>query len=104
MLEGGSRVTGNQASGSGGGGIFNARAGTVILRGGSRIADNAADTRGGGILNRGRLTLRHSTVASNTASDQGGGIFNSQSGTVALHAGSSVTGNAPDDCVGTPAC
>ena len=106
VLDGGSRVTDNNVSSSsgGGGGIFNGPGGTVTLKGGSRVADNSSNTRGGGILNRGSLILRDSTVSANTATEPGGGIFNGPSGMVALQGSSSVTGNAPDDCVGTPAC
>jgi hypothetical protein len=34
----------------------------------------------------------------------GGGINNRPGGTVSLSGGSSVSGNSPDNCVGTPAC
>jgi len=104
IIERGSRVTGNDVRIGGGGGIFNRRGGTVIIGGGSRISGNSSETRGGGILNRGSLTLRDSVVTANTAGSVGGGIYNTSSGTTALHGSASVTGNDPNDCVGTSAC
>ncbi len=111
IVKGGSLVTGNHVSGqdSGGGGIFNSRGGIVVISGGSNVTANEAGNvdspnPGGGIMNRGSLTLRDATVTANTAHGQGGGIYNSASGTVTLRGSASVTGNTPDDCVGTPAC
>ena len=119
------RLTGSTVSDNssfhGGGGVFNGRRGTVVLKGGSRVTGNSSigscvgdgcgqgggvftAASGGGILNRGRLTLRDSTVTANTATDRGGGLYNRASGTVILRGSASVTGNTPDDCVGTPAC
>ena len=82
-----------------GGGIANA--GTLTLTD-SVVRDNRAEW-GGGISNRDTLTLEGSIVTTNTAGSQGGGISNG-GGTVTLDATSSVTGNTPDDCVGTLAC
>jgi hypothetical protein len=73
----------------------------------SRVVGNASDYRGGGIENSGTLRLVDSTVTGNTAADGAGGIYNESGeaiGTVMLIGSSSVTGNTPDDCVGTPAC
>ena len=75
---------------------------------GSRIAGNTAGYTGGGIENtRGTVTLSASTVTANVVGDrelgsQGAGIHNRDGGTVTLDSTSSVTGNTPYDCVGTP--
>jgi hypothetical protein len=101
-------VTGNHSSVRGGG-IRNA--GVMTLTN-SHVSGNSASL-GGGIANQGgTLTLSDSsTVTDNTATGgagSGGGIHNDvddpDGGTVAVIGGSSVTGNAPDDCVGTDAC
>jgi hypothetical protein len=106
-----SLISRNRADRGGGGGVAN-RGSLIIVD--SAVGSNTAGTYaqdnygGGGILNRGQLTLTGSTVRGNSIGGDpggGGGIFNWQGeGTVALDAGSSVTGNTPDDCVGTPAC
>lgn len=65
---------------------------------------------GGGIANYWDLTLADTAVMHNRASEAGGGIYNgsfgggSPAGTIAIDAASSVSDNAPDDCVGTSAC
>lgn len=103
----GSRVKANTARGDAGGGIWNLGEVTLI---GSTIGGNTAGTRGGGIYNTGgTVELADSTVSANTASTGGGGIWNGDGpgdvpGVVTLDGASSVTGNTPDDCVGTPAC
>ncbi len=80
---------------------------------GSTIRENRSggwdldDAGGGGIQNSGQLVLTDSKVIGNSIGGgpgAGGGIFNWSEGTVSLDGTSSVTGNAPDDCVGTPAC
>jgi hypothetical protein len=78
------------------------------------IRENSAikgpSDKGGGVENHkgGTLTLIASRVIDNIATGMGGGIWNSEDaadpGTVEMDAGSSVTGNTPDDCVGTTAC
>ena len=45
------------------------------------------------------MILLTSTVSGNTATVAGGGIFKF-GGVLTLDAGSSVSGNVPDDCVG----
>jgi hypothetical protein len=82
-----------------GGGIYSDAALEVID---CVIRENTAG-QGGGIFNRNSLTLDGSTVTNNDAGD-GGGIFNEAPGTVTLDGSSSVTGNTPNNCVGTPAC
>jgi predicted outer membrane repeat protein len=84
-----------------GGGISTSRAELTE----TTVSGNSA-YRGGGISG-GSLTLVGTTVTGNTAESDGGGIYADDSGqqsTVTLDAGSSVMGNVPDDCVGTPAC
>jgi hypothetical protein len=95
-----------------GGGIFNSnwaflpgRGPMTLVR--SRVVRNSTGYRGGGISNWGTLRLVDSTVSDNTASDRAGGLYNDINesvGSVILKGSSSVTGNTPDDCVGTPAC
>jgi hypothetical protein len=103
-----SRVTDNMGLGPGGG-IANF-GGRVVLRELSRVEGNTSESAlpgpgGGGVFNRGRLILRDSSITGNTSTtDPGGGIYNAGDGTVVLRGTSSVTGNTPDDCVGTPAC
>jgi hypothetical protein len=93
-----------------GGGIVNY--GTLSLVD-SSVTGNRASGNGGGIVNAwggitGSVDLVRSTVTGNVAGGQGGGILNDSDGgpigTVVLDDASSVTANAPDDCVGTPAC
>lgn len=65
------------------------------------------DNGGGGIQNSGDLVLTDSHVTGNSIMFRGigGGIFNFEGdGSVTLEGTSSVTGNTPDDCFGTPAC
>jgi hypothetical protein len=77
----------------------------------SHVTENSAPI-GGGIYNNGSLRLTAgSSVTENTANGGGGndgqsagGIHNVAGGTVELSDGSSVTGNIPFDCSGTPAC
>jgi hypothetical protein len=89
------------------------RGGGIDNHGSLRLVDtivrgNAAVGNGGGIANDGTLVVEGSTVTANTAGGQGGGIWSDpgpdRPGTVTLDAGSSVTGNTPDDCWGTTAC
>ena len=79
-------------------------AGTLVLSS-STVRGNEAINNGigGGFYNFGSLRLIASKVTANVADHGGGGIWD-EGGSVMLDAGSSVTGNVPDDCVGTPAC
>ena len=72
----------------------------------SEVRGNTAD-EGAGIFNYGIgvVNLMDSHVRANAALSRGGGILSDgDSDTVTLDADSSVTGNTPDDCVGTQAC
>ena len=99
-----STVSGNSAVNGGG---IAAGFGTVTLSG-SSVGGNTASASGGGVYNSGgTVGLVNSQVSGNTANPtlgSGGGIFNNTStfvvGIITLDAGSSVTGNSPDDCVG----
>jgi hypothetical protein len=98
-LQNGTRVTGNTATGFGGGGIDNS-GGSVTLQDGSRVSGNTAATEGGGIYNdHGTVTLEAgSIVGGDTLADVnmanwGGGIYN-EAGTVTLQNGCRVSGNA----------
>jgi hypothetical protein len=95
----------NDGGGGGGGGILN-DSGTLVLQG-TEVSENAAVLgQGGGILNAGSLTLKSGSQIFRNTAHQGGGIFNmaSAGGTVSIEAGSTVTNNDPDNCVGTSAC
>jgi hypothetical protein len=111
-----SRVSSNRADE--GGGIANVRDSARITLDGSTITGNVAGFVGGGILNAdiyepepyvgggcgGTVTLIASNVTGNEV-ESGGGIVNHGGGAaINLDAASSVTGNIPDDCVGTVAC
>ena len=89
-----STVSGNTASEEGGG--INNNGGTVTLED-STVSGNTAFL-GGGIANGGAVTLKDSTVSGNTANDEGGGI-NNNSGTVTLE-DSTVSGNTAHFGVG----
>lgn len=94
-----------------GGAILSDRS-TVILSN-SRVTDNSA-ADGGGIYNGNNSDLElkdNSVVTGNTAPDSGGGNDGQGAGgirnageTVVISEDSSVTGNKPVDCLGTPAC
>jgi hypothetical protein len=104
-----STLSGNTASQYGGGGIWNMDSHAVVTLAESTITGNTAGEQGGGIwMWGGAVTLVDSTITNNTAGEQGGGIWSSQSasplGSVTLQGSSSVAGNDPDDCAGTPAC
>ena len=68
-----STVSGNTATGDNGGGIDNEGTLTLIN---SIVLGNTSTGYGGGIYNLGTLTLSNSTVSSNTATGDGGGILN----------------------------
>jgi hypothetical protein len=97
-----SAVVGNRAGGHGGG--IDNHGYLSLTR--SSVRDNSA-AGGGGIYTSYSLWLTDSTVTRNTAGVRGGGVRNApydEGGTVTLEGTSSVTGNTPDDCVGTPSC
>ena len=87
----GSQVSGNTATGFGGG-IFN-ETGSVTLNA-SGVLDNEG-SRGGGIYGKGTITLVTGDLMDNRA-HFGGGIFNDR-GTVTLLKGISITSNNADD-------
>ncbi len=97
---------------SGPGGAINSDRSQITLIN-TRITGSSAE-RGGGIYNglSSVLTLRsNSAITGNTASGSGGGPDDPVAGgihnagaSVQLLDGSSVTGNTPVNCVGTPAC
>ena len=97
-------VESNFALNNEGGGIYNGNGGDLVMND-SQINGNTAGTAGGGLFNNSaRATVNNSAITSNTAAangnpGQGGGIFNLV-GTITLNAGSSVTGNNPDNCAG----
>jgi hypothetical protein len=91
-----------------GGGIKNDLGATATISG-SRIIGNTGDYGGGGIWNLGDLVLIDTVVRDNRSWEEGGGIYNGglhgdPVGTLAIDGRSRVSGNSPDDCVGTSAC
>ena len=89
----GSTISGNSASGFGGG-LGNAPDSTATITG-SSLSGNSTAGFGGGVVNQGELAMTGSQVLDNTAA-AGGGIAN-QGGTVTL-TGTRVAGNTPDNC------
>ncbi|MGO8747426.1 MAG: beta strand repeat-containing protein [Thermoguttaceae bacterium] len=90
-------ISGNQASGGSGGGIDNSGAMTVEN---STISGNDADSgSGGGIDNSGTMTVENSTISGNNAAS-GGGIDNESGATLTLSndtaSGNSALGAAGD--------
>lgn len=88
-----------------GGGVRNL--GTLtLLR--TKVTGNQATESGGGIYNSatGTLTLLRTKVVENAAGTDGGGIFNEVGGTVELSTatGTTVAKNRPDNCVNVPTC
>ncbi|MGH2615932.1 MAG: hypothetical protein ACRDJC_11875 [Thermomicrobiales bacterium] len=100
-------ITGNTAGAAagGGGGINNgdhAFLGVVA----TQVTENSASNgNGGGILNDGGIVqLRDASQVTKSHAADGGGIFNQSNGIVSLSPGVIVSGNEPDNCVGTAAC
>jgi predicted outer membrane repeat protein len=95
-------LTRNTATASGGG-LY---AGYHTMVRDSVLTRNAAGTQGGGIYNGldslnfgGPLVVSTSSITGNSAGTDGGGIFNrSTHGATTSVAGSTVAGNAPDNC------
>jgi predicted outer membrane repeat protein len=70
----------------------------------SVVRGNTAGDKGGGTFaGYGGLSLTRALVTANAAGTAGGGIFNDQA-VVDVDDATTVTGNTPDDCVGTTAC
>jgi hypothetical protein len=93
LIMNGTTVSGNSASGFGGG-LGNAEDSTATITG-SSVSGNTSGDFGGGVVNFGALAMTGSRVLDNTAA-AGGGIAN-QGGTVTL-TGTRVAGNTPDNC------
>ncbi|MFH8982302.1 hypothetical protein [Streptomyces varsoviensis] len=85
----------------GGGGLFD-NAGTTTLTRSKVLGNRAIGGVGGGILNNGALSvlrLDGSAVTGNQAAETAGGILNGGRVTAVR---STVTGNRPNDCTGSP--
>ena len=99
-------VSGNNAAGDDGGGIYSGRGGTLRLTNstvsGNTVSGNFDEDfmpiggNGGGIYNIGTVELLNSTVSGNTAENGGGGISSDRIGIVALR-NTIVAGNAGFD-------
>jgi hypothetical protein len=104
-------ITENRAYFAGGGVAAKAQLSLVIeastLSGNSASYRGAEDAMGGGLYvsRRATVSLLATTVTGNVATGSGGGVYvGGANATFTLDAASSVTGNGPDDCVGTLAC
>jgi len=90
-------LSGNNATGSGGGGIYN-NEGTMILSQCILSGNSASVAVGGGIENdSGTLTLNQCTLSGNSAPDGGGGIYISGESTMTLNQCTLSTNNATSD-------
>lgn len=69
----GATVSGNHATGNGGG-VFVASSGSLTIIGGTRIVNNDSGNSGGGVYADGSVLVYSGTIASNTAGGSGGGI------------------------------
>ncbi len=109
FLEGGSMLVKDSIiknnTGINGGGIRN-RGALTLLR--TKVSGNQATGSGGGIYNEsvGTLTLFSTKIVKNTAVADGGGIFNEAGGTVELNTatGTTVVKNRPNNCVNVTGC
>lgn len=92
-LQGGFPITGNTASGNGGG-IYNM--GSVTFSSGDQsVLDNSA-TYGGGVYNDGAIDTA-GPISGNTASVSGGGVYNAGTGTYRFSWTSTITSNQAQD-------
>ncbi|MEM6713693.1 MAG: right-handed parallel beta-helix repeat-containing protein [Cyanobacteria bacterium P01_D01_bin.6] len=73
----------NGSTAANGGGINSNNANAAVTITNAIITGNSASGRGGGFYNNGDVTLTNSTVSGNSASDRGGGIYH-RNGTIAL--------------------
>jgi hypothetical protein len=89
-----STVSGNVATSSTGGGVYN-NSGRTLTIDRSTISGNSASTVGGGVYNQGTLTITNSTIAGNTADTsasnwEAGGLYSDDTATIT---NSTITGN-----------
>jgi hypothetical protein len=78
-------------------GVFNNEPASQFTLAGATISGNrATGSVGGGIFNKGVTTLQSGAVTGNTAAQAGGGIFNTKNSALS-HTGGSVTSNTPDN-------
>ncbi|MEU5402884.1 hypothetical protein ABZ348_26710 [Streptomyces sp. NPDC005963] len=91
----------HNSAGFGGGGLFNNGGATTLNS--SRVSLNTTSGVGGGLFNNGSISvlrLDDSPVTGNRAAETAGGIFN---GGRVTGSRSPVTGNLPNNCIGSPA-
>lgn len=82
-----------------GGGVFNR--GTLVLTGSTLISGNTASGSGGGVMNHhGTLRLKDNTAISGNAANNGGGVGNTHIGTVTLHGSGSIHHNIASGLIG----
>ena len=78
---------------SGGGGLFNYEGATATLTGVSLSGNKATGTGGGGICNCGTLTIDGCTITDNTAGTEGGGIWNDKDATLNIQGETTIMVN-----------
>jgi parallel beta-helix repeat protein len=86
-----STVSGNSASGSGGG-LYNSSSGSATLSD-STVSGNSAQDGGGLCNDGGSVTLTDCTVSGNSAGSQGGGLFNNGGAAAMALTNCTVSGN-----------
>ena len=86
-------ITGNSASGSGGGVYINGTGAEFTMQGGT-ITDNSAVGSGGGVngSNNSRFYMQGGTITGNSAVGNGGGVTNSNNSSIDMQGGT-ITGN-----------
>ena len=95
VMESGSKITGNTANGSYGGGVFVESSGTFTMNGGE-ISGNTASNRGGGVyVDSGTFTMNGGEIGGNTASNSGGGVL-VNGGTFTMNGGAISSNTASD--------
>ena len=78
---------------SGGGGVFNADGATATFSGVTITGNEAKGTGGGGINNWGTVTIDGCTITGNTCKTNGGGVWSSSSSTLNMQGKNTITDN-----------
>ena len=81
---------------SGGGGVFNAEGATATFSGVTITGNEAKGTGGGGINNWGTVTIDGCTITGNTCKTNGGGVWSSSSSTLNMQGKNTITDNHGD--------
>ena len=86
-------ISNDKGSVSGGGGIFNASGATATLTGVTLTGNQAKGTGGGGICNLGTLTVDGCTIKNNIAKTEGGGIWTENGVTLNMKGANTISDN-----------